>query len=88
MISLVVLLCHQLAGVPEPVCVEEVIPQTIKREAGLIASPLPMAELEMHDCQVTALPVIAQWLAESIAYRDWTVKEWQCARDYAPKGRA
>ena len=86
MISLVVLLCHQLLG--NTVCVEEVIPQTIHREAGLIASPLPMPEIEMYECQISALPVVAQWLLESPTYKSWEVVRYGCFRDYVPKGRA
>jgi hypothetical protein len=87
-ITLVVILCHQLVGVTEPICVEEAVPQMANREAGLVASPLPMAQMEMFECRVTALPAVAQWLAATPAYKGWTVERFDCVRDYVPKGRA
>lgn len=88
MISLVVLLCHSLNGAPTPVCVEEIIPQITNRLAGLVSSPLPMAKVDMFECRITSLPVIAQWLTEHSIYHSWEVVSWGCFRDYVPKGRA
>ena len=87
-VTIVVVLCHALVGVAEPVCVEEAVPQMINREAGLAAAPLPMAQMEMLECRITALPTVAQWLAATPAYKGWTVERFGCVRDYVPKGRA
>jgi hypothetical protein len=88
MITLVATLCHALiVGGPE-VCVEEIVPQTaVERQAGLIASPLPMGEMQMREC-IIAMPLVAKWVSEHPVYRTWTVTEVHCARDYVPKGRA
>ena len=89
MITLVALLCHQLAGVPEPVCVEEIVPQSaIERQAGKIEAPLPMGEIGEEECEINALELVAKWMSEHPVYRTWTLIGWQCARDYVPKGRA
>lgn len=67
-VTLVAVLCHQLAGAPIPVCLEEIV-----ADSGMDA------RLTWMSCQVGGEIGISKWLAESPKYRTgWTLQKWKC----------
>lgn len=71
-VSVVVLMCHTLASIPEPVCREEVV---IKDD------------MSMNACLISQA-AIAGWKENSMIYHgdQWTVARIRCIPgDYSPK---
>lgn len=72
MITVMVLMCHLLAGLTEPVCHEVVVARL---------------EMSKMACQVSAQAGVAQWKATSLYRGDnWIVREIGCMPgDYQAK---
>ena len=88
MITLVAILCHQLAAVSIPVCEEKVIP-TETMVAGKVDDPIPMPPLTMGACKVQAPSMITDWKSVTAEYHDWVLVAWECVPGtYAPSKRA
>lgn len=63
-ITVVVLMCHQLANIPAPVCREEI---AVKEE------------MSMLECQVLSQPKLADWKEKSIFSGDqWVISRYRC----------
>jgi hypothetical protein len=76
MITLVAILCHSLTGIPEPVCVDEVVPTPLMA-AGMADDPLPIP-FTWVSCSVSGQQIVADWMLEHPIYRSWQLKAWQC----------
>lgn len=70
--TVVALMCHMLADIPQPVCREEIVTR---------------AELSLMECQMASQIAVADWKEKSI-YRGeaWHVAKITCKPgDYQPK---
>ncbi len=77
LITLVAVLCHQLAGVPHPVCVDEVVPVTSTMMAGKASDPVEVP-FTWVACQINGEMIIADWIRNNPIYRTWKLATWKC----------
>jgi len=75
-ITLVAVLCHTLAGMPEPVCVEEIVTDSAMD-----------GRLTWVSCQIDAQAGIAAWLSDNPEYRNWTLARWKCVPGHYAIGK-
>jgi hypothetical protein len=73
-ITVVVVMCHMLESVPQPVCREEIIVK---------------GDMPMHVCEFSQ-PALAEWKAQSIYRgNEWTISRIKCIPgDYVIKEAA
>lgn len=75
-VTLIAVLCNTLPG--PRLCVEEVVTDS------------SISEITFMSCQVQGQIGIAQWMSESLKYREhWMLDRYKCVTGkYQPKGRA
>lgn len=72
MIAVVVMMCHLLSPIPDPVCHEVIVVR---------------AEMSMMECQVGSQIAVADWKSTSVYKGEqWEISKILCASgDYQPK---
>ncbi len=87
LITLVAVLCHSVSGIPEPVCVEEIVTDN------------DMSGITWMSCQVSAQEGISKWMSENPKYAasieaphaegSWHLSKWKCVPgQYSIAGKA
>ena len=92
-ITLVAILCHSLAGIPQPVCVDEIVP-TEQMIAGKCSDApcsdaIPMG-MSVYACMSgDGLRQAQEWAAGQLQYHEWRIAGVKCVQGpYAPSKRA
>jgi hypothetical protein len=88
MITLVAVLCHHLAGMPHPVCVDEVVPTDFAMMAGKVNDPVQVP-FTWGYCEIHGQELVADWMNHNPKYRNWRLAAWKCVPgQYEPSGHA
>lgn len=89
-LALVVVLCHQLGDIPEPVCVTETIPAITIMDtmmAGKVDDPQQIPWTHQV-CVVSAQRIVAEWLKQSPKYIGWTPADIRCLDNFEDPHKA
>lgn len=79
-VTVVAVMCHMLAGVPEPVCQEEIVTDSSMSQ-----------ELNFFECMSRGQAPLAKWKDEHPIYRSdaWKIQRYKCVPGhYEIKGSA
>jgi hypothetical protein len=86
--TLVAVLCHSLAGIPSPICVEEVVTDTnFTMLAGKVDDPISMPGINMNQCLIEAQKYISDWMGKHPVYHSWQLASWKCVPGHYQVGK-
>jgi hypothetical protein len=88
-VTLVAVLCHTLAHISAPACVEEIVTDSnFTAIAGKADAPISMPSMTFTQCQVEGQIVVSKWMAEHPKYKSgWQLNRWKCVPGHYEIGK-